>query len=322
LPFWELCGFLYVKKEGTILKHWHYALMVFIGGSCYGVLSTFVKFAYSANLSTPEVTGGQYFFGAVLIWIIFLFTKKRKLTFTQTSKLLLSGIPFGLTSLFYYQSLQRLDAALAIVFLFQFVWIGTVFDWIFNKKRPSKEKLVSITILLIGSVLAANIVLQEGSVPSWQGGIWGLLAAVSFTASVFLSGSVEKDIPPVQKSALLSTGALIVVFALYPPTFLFDVSVLSNLAPYGVLLGLFGVALPPLLFSIGMPHIGPGLGTILVASELPVAVTLSSFVLLEHISWTQWMGVLLILIGIVSGNVKSDKGKSKSFDKEMLAHEM
>ncbi|MFD0826351.1 EamA family transporter [Neobacillus sp. M.A.Huq-85] len=302
------------------MKPLHYAFIVFLGGSCYGVLSTFVKLAYSAGFSAPEVAGGQFFFGTLLIWLVFLFTKKGKVTFKQIFKLLLSGIPVGLTGLFYYQSLQTLDASLAIIFLFQFIWMGTLFEWIFHRKRPSKDKLFSIAILFVGSGLAANLISQGGAALSLQGAIWGLLAAFMHTTFIFLSGSVEKDTSPVLKSALLTTGALIVVFALYPPTFLFDYSVLTGLAPYGLFLGFFGVALPPLLFSIGMPHIGPGLGTILVASELPVAVTLSSFVLAEPISWYQWIGVFIILGGIISGNVRYGKRKIHSFDEQKMAH--
>lgn len=291
------------------MKNWYYALAVFLGGCCYGVLSTFVKLAYSAGFSSPEVTGGEYFFGTVLICTVVIFTKKEKLTFNQIFKLILSGIPFGLTGLFYYQSLKTLNASLAIIFLFQFVWIGTLFDWIFNKKRPTKEKIISIFVLIVGSVLAANIITQQSTVISLQGTIWGLLAALTYTTSIFLSSSVEKDTSPVLKSALFSIGALIVVFALFPPTFLLNLSTLKRLTPYGLILGVFGVVLPPLLFSIGMPHIGPGLGTILSASELPVAVTMSLIFLSEHVNWVQWMGVSLILVGIIGSNIKLKKGK-------------
>ena len=299
--------FLRFKEGGVNLKKWHYALIVFLGGCCYGILSTFVKLAYSAGFSSSEVTGGQYFFGTVLIWGAALFTKKKKLSLKQTLNLVLSGIPFGLTGLFYYQSLKTLDASLAIIFLFQFVWIGAIFDWIFNKKRISKQKLMSISIVLIGSVLAAGVLSHKGGIFSWQGAIWGLLASFTYTVSIFLSSSVEKDTPPVLKSALLSTGALIVVFLLFPPKFLFDFSVLKGLTQYGLILGLFGVCLPPLLFSIGMPHVGPGMGTILSASELPVAVTLSSLVLSEHVNSIQWMGVILIFIAIIGSNISSEK---------------
>ena len=293
------------------MKTWQYALIVFLGGCCYGVLSTFVKLAYSAGYSVTEVTGGQYLFGALLTWVLVIFTKKQTITLNQAFKLLLSGIPFGLTGVFYYQALQTLNASLAIIFLFQFVWIGTLFEWIFYKKKPMKGKIAAIGILIIGSILAADLVAKSEAALSLQGAAWGLLSALTFTTFIFLSSSVGKDTPPVLKSAFLSTGGLIVVLLVYPPLFLFDLPVLMGVAPYGLFLGLFGVALPPLLFSIGMPHIGPGLGTILTASELPVAVIMSALILAELVSFSQWLGVVIILSGIVLGNVKL-KGKIKS----------
>jgi drug/metabolite transporter (DMT)-like permease len=285
------------------MKTWQYALIVFLGGCCYGVLSTFVKLAYSANYSVTEVTGAQYLFGVLLTWVLVMFKKKQKISLNQTFKLLLSGIPFGLTGVFYYQALQTLNASLAIIFLFQFVWIGTLFEWVFNKKKPTKGKITSIGILIIGSILAAGLFAKNEVALSLHGSAWGLISALTFTTFIFLSSSVGKDTPPVLKSAFLSTGGLIVVLLVYPPMFLVDLPVLMGVAPYGLLLGLFGVALPPLLFSIGMPHIGPGLGTILTASELPVAVTLSALILAEFVSFSQWLGVVIILIGIVAGNL-------------------
>ncbi|QTD40997.1 DMT family transporter [Sporosarcina sp. Te-1] len=291
------------------MKTWHYALVVFFGGCCYGILSTFVKLAYLAGFSVNEVIGSQYFFGTLLTWVLFLFTKKKKITLNQTFKLLLSGIPLALTSIFYYQALQTLSASLAIIFLFQFVWIGTLFEWILYKKKPQIGKMISIAILLIGSVLAASIILEGGFVLSWPGTVWALLAAFTFTTFIFLSSAVGKDTPCILKSALLSTGGLVVVLLLFPPMFLFDLPVLMGVAPFGLLLGLFGVVFPPLLFSIGMPNIGPGLGTILTSSELPVAVTMSSLILAEQVSWSQWIGVILILVGIIVGNINFKRQK-------------
>lgn len=294
------------------MKFWHYALIVFLGGCSYGVLSTFVKLAYAAGFTVSAVTGGQYLFGALLTWLAVLFTKKIKLTRIQTSKLILSGVPFGLTGIFYYQALQTLSASLAIVFLFQFVWIGTLLEWIFHKKKPTKTKLISIALLLAGSALAANILFQERLALSWQGSLWGMLAASSFSTFIFLSGSVEKDTPPILKSALLSTGAVLTVFIVFPPTFLLDLDVFMGIIPYGLALGIFGGVLPPLLYSIGMPRVGSGLGTILTSSELPVVVAMSAFVLGEPISWPQWLGVIIILGGIVNSNIRFKPSKPKS----------
>lgn len=306
----DSCVVFLCKKGGLILNKWKYTSIVFLGGCCYGILSTFVKLAYSAGYSVTEVTGGQYLFGTLMTWLLILFTKKKKITRSLTLKLLLSGIPFGLTGAFYYQSLQTLNASLAIILLFQFVWIGTLFELIFYKKKPNKEKLLSIFILLVGSILAGGIISEGGIELSWKGTIWGLLSALTFATFIFLSGSVGKDTPPLLKSALLSTGALVAVFLMYPPIYLFDLPKLVGVVPYGSILGLFGVFLPPLLYSIGMPQIDPGLGTILTASELPVAVSMSALVLGESVGWSRWMGVILILIGIMVSNVRQSKAKT------------
>lgn len=61
---------------------------------------------------------------------------------------------------------------------------------------------------------------------------------------------------------------------------------------------MFGAFLPPVLFAIGVPHIGEGLTGILGASELPVAVFLSAIVLHEHVSALQWAGVMLVMLGV------------------------
>lgn len=88
------------------------------------------------------------------------------------------------------------------------------------------------------------------------GNAWGM----QLFTFVFLSSTVVKESPPLLKSALLSTGGVLTVFAVFPPTFLMDMDVFTGLIPYGLALGIFGVVLPPLLFSIGMPHVAPDWG--------------------------------------------------------------
>lgn len=286
------------------MNKWNYMLIVLLGGCCYGILSTFVKLAYAAGYSVTEVIGGQYLFGAVMIWFLVFITGKKRITRNQIIKLILSGIPFGLTGGFYYQSLQTLHASLAIIFLFQFIWMGSLLERVFYKKKPSKEKWISIVLLLVGSLFAGGLLSEGGIHLTLEGTIWGLLSALTFATFIFLSGSVGKDTQPLLKSALLTTGGLLTVSIMFPPIYLLDLPILMGVAPYGIVLGLFGAVLPPLLFSIGMPRIGSGLGTILTASELPVAVFMSAFILNEQVSSSQWAGVMLILTGIVISQVR------------------
>jgi drug/metabolite transporter (DMT)-like permease len=285
------------------MKTWYYALLVVLGGCSFGILSTFVKLAYSAGFTMAEVTGSQALYGTLIIWLLTLFTKKVMVRPLQALKIILGGIPMGLTGILYYQSLETLNASLAIIFLFQFIWIGTLLEWGILKKKPTLVKIFSIIILLAGSLLGAGIFADGLQSMTWQGAAWGMLAATSFSTFLLISSVLEKQIPPFQRSALLSTGALIITFLLFPPLFLMDGTTLAGVSSFGIILGVFGVVIPPLLFSIGMPHIGPGLGSILTSSELPVAVLMSAIVLSEPVDWIQWTGVILILLGILFSNL-------------------
>lgn len=173
--------------------------------------------------------------------------------------------------------------------------------------------MLSIIILLFGSILAAGLVLNGAKELSLVGTAWGMLSACTFSIFILVSGAVGNGTPPILKSALLSTGALSIVAILFPPLFLFNIPVLLELSSYGLVLGFFGVVLPPLLFSIGMPYVGPGLGTILSASELPVAVIMSAIILGENVHIFQWFGVFLILAGIMFGNASFIKRKMGTY---------
>lgn len=287
------------KIGGLYVKQWIYALLAFLGGVSFGIPSTFVKIAYENGFTTAEVVGIQYFIGALLLWIAMFWGKKEKVTFPTIIKLLLSGAPMALTGVFYYQSLIYLDASIAIIILFQFTWMGVIAEWIIDKKQPTKEKLLSVSLLFIGSLLAVNVTGASLTALPIQGILWGLLGAMSFTAFIFVSGKVGVHIHPVRKSMLMSTGALMIIIVIYPPTFLWNGSIGEGLWIWGLILGIFAVVLPPFLFSISMPKIGSGLGTILSASELPTAICMSMIVLQEKVVFMQWIGVLLVLLGIV-----------------------
>lgn len=285
---------------------WKYAFLVFLGGCSYGVVSTFVKLAFSEGFNVSDVTGSQYFFGAVMLWIISIFVPKNKLSWKQWLILLLSGIPMGATGIFYNQSLEYVDASFAIILLLQFTWIGMILQYVLDKNKPTRKNMVATIIILIGSVLASGF-LKSNITFSLVGVGWGLLAALSFAFFIYISGRSTISVHPIMKSAIMTTGATILIFILLPPLFLFNGAILNGLLPYALFYGFFGTLVPPLLFNIGMPKVGSALGNILSASELPTAVLMSTFVLKEVVTFSQWIGVIAILIGIAYPNLPKPK---------------
>ncbi|OMF38393.1 EamA family transporter [Paenibacillus sp. FSL H8-0548] len=310
-----------------------YILSVFFGAASYGILSTIVVLAYGNGYKLGEVVGSQLLTGFILAWMLALFMKWRdakgkgvskrsiasatnhskKMTWKQRLLLMAAGTPTAITGILYYQSLQYIPASLAIILLFQFTWIGVLIQAISQRKRPNGIMLLTIAILFGGTMLAAGLIEQGAGKFNATGVVLGLLSALSYSLFILFSGKAVPSVHPAYRSAWMITGGLVLVFILFPPAFLFNGLLWSSLMFYGFLLGLFGAFIPPVLFAIGVPHIGEGMAGILGASELPVAVMLSAFILNEHVSVLQWAGVAVVLIGIAIPELIKRKRKLNGF---------
>lgn len=284
-----------------MLKY-RYPLLVFLGGACYGILSTIVKIVYAAGIDRTGVSSGQLFFGIVLLLVPAWHARPQHLTVRQLLAMLAAGMPTGFTTLFYYHSLETVSASLAVVLLFQYILFAMLFDTLLHRRRPSRQKILALLLLLPGSLLASGVLTGAGLAADARGIVFGLLAALSYAVLLLTSGTVAHDVPPVFKAGIMACGGGIPVFLALPPTFLTSGAAFLSVLPYGLPLGLLGVTLPPLLYAIGIPHTGVGLAGILTSSELVIAMISACFVLGEAVSLLSWVGIAMILCGIVIGN--------------------
>ena len=263
-----------------------YSLLVLLGACSYGILAIFVKLAYAEGFSLGEVIGSQYLFGWIILLTITLLFSRHRVPLKQALLLFVAGTSASFTGIFYYASLKTVPASIAIILLFQFVWVGIIIEAVATKTLPSREKVISVILLLIGTFLSSGLLEKSAGDFDMTGIILGLLSAVTFATYIVVSG------------VLLMAGALTLVMIVFPPTFIFNGAISQGLWKYGLGLGIFSIVIPSIAFTIGIPKIGSGLATILGAAELPVTTIMSVFVLKEAVLSSQWFGVSLILIGI------------------------
>ncbi|CAA9202204.1 hypothetical protein FLA105534_03975 [Flavobacterium bizetiae] len=284
------------------------SLFIALGASSYGMLATSVKMAYQEGFSTAEVTLSQYILGFSGLLILSLFSKTKqkvkteKSSFKSVFKLILAGTSLGLTSTFYYLSVQYVPVSVAIVLLMQTVWMGVIAEMIIYKKIPGLRKIISVFIILIGTVLATNL-LQESVIINWTGFFWGLMAALSYTATMYSSNNIELDSPPLRRSLFMILGGFIVIALIFHSSINAHFST-GIFMRWGIVLSLFGTILPPLLFTRGMPLTGMGLGAIIASVEIPVSILVAYIWLKEPVDFMQWMGVILILFAVVLMNIR------------------
>ena len=285
--------------------------LVGFGATSYGMLATFVKMAYGEGFTTPEVTTAQFVYGLLGLLLINLFQKaKKRNEVVKASKknigqLMLAGTSLGMTSIFYYLAIKYIPVSIAIILLMQTVWMGVLFEMILEKKIPSTQKIISVVIVLIGTALATNLIENKVTL-DWRGIVLGLLAATSFTTTMFTANRVATHVSPAQRSLYMLLGGAIIIFgfAIATQTTPFNFGIFMK---WGIVLALFGTVIPPLLFNAGFPLTGIGLGSIVSALELPVSVMMAYFLLNEKVNAIQWFGIVLIILAIVIMNVNFKK---------------
>lgn len=295
--------------KGNVFKG---ILLVAIGAASYGILATFVKLANNEGFTTAEVTFAQALLGFVILAAMNILTQKRRLPQARANtkdklKLMLAGTSMGLTSIFYYLAVRYVPVSVCIVLLMQAVWMGVLLESLLEKKFPSAQKLVAVTIVLAGTLLATDLFGAKVRL-HWAGIGFGLLAAVAYSVSIYASQHVATERSPLQRSLFLLCGAVIVVTLVWGPSLLrqFDPAVLWK---WGIVLSVFGTVLPPLMFTKGMPVTGAGLGSIVASVEIPVSVLMAHFLLHEAVNAWQWTGIGLILLAIALMNLRFNRVK-------------
>ena len=286
-------------------------LFVGLGASSYGMLATFVKLAYKENFTTAEVTLSQFALGILGVLILLAFQKMSRpqvivsVQRKSAMQLMLAGTSLGMTSVFYYLAVRYIDVSIGIVLLMQTVWMAAVLESILERKLPSIKTVISIVIVLIGTFLATN--LQENlQTIDYRGVAWGLASAASFTTTMYTSNRIGTELASSQRSLfmLLGGAVVVVIFGMITQTTPFNFDIFAK---WGLLLALFGTILPPILLNAGFPHTGISLGSIVASIELPVSVFMAYLLLSEVVLFSQWMGILLILLAIVFMNIRNEK---------------
>ena len=296
--------------ENKLLKG---ILYVGLGASSYGMLATFVKLAYSDTgiTGTPytpaEIIASQFTIGIVVLLLINLYRKTTrkeapiKISKRHIFQLMLAGTSTGMTSIFYYLAVKYIPVSIGIVLLMQTVWMGVLVEMILLKKRPSSGKLFAVFLVLGGTLMATNL-LNSQAAPDWRGIVLGLMAATSFTTTMFAANRIAVAVPVTARSLFMLLGGAVIVtiFVLATQHTPFNYDIFYK---WGIVLALFGTILPPMLMNSGFPLTGIGIGSIVAAIELPVSVLMAFVLLNEKVIWVQWLGIVIILVAIVIINI-------------------
>ncbi|MGF7025004.1 EamA family transporter [Sphingobacterium sp. HSC-15S19] len=300
-----------------------YIILVALGAISYGTLTSFAKIAYGQGYSAGEITFVQALLGAMILWSLAILRnirKKQKLKLNW--RLVLAGTSMGFSAYCFYYSVKFIPVALAIVLLMQVSWIGIIGEWLIFKKKPSRLEIATSVIIIIGTVLAGNLMHIQSMNFSMTGIALATGAAFLYTIYVLSTSKLGNDTPMLEKSALMTTGSALMILLINFPSITASTHLDFGLLRWGTFLAVFGTVIPPICFTTGMPKIGPGLSTILLTLELPAVVLCAYLILGEKVTVVQIIGIIIMISAIIYLNIvknKREKSKDKLTEKQLLS---
>ena len=285
------------------------ALQVFAGGACYGAMATTYKLAYAAGFTSAQVVASQAWFGFLCFAIAVLVGRVRgrrwqHLAGTQALKLMGLGALTCTTSILYCYAMSVLPAPVALTLLFQFTWMGLVWQTIATRRPPRLMEPASAAVIVLGTVFASGVYRTGLAGYDPVALLCALGAAVSCSLFVTLSGRVKAPCSNEQRGLIVCLGSGIMSLTVCPD-YLVSGVVFQGILPFAAIAGFFGLMCPVLLFGLGSPHLPAGLSTVMAAAELPAGLLIAMVVLGEPLGIVEWLGVAVILAGVCLAQVPS-----------------
>lgn len=271
---------------------------MFVAGSSYGFIVPVIKSASASGILPFSFLPLQYLIALPICIAVVLIRRIKLCAPKQLASMTLLGIFTGGCSLCYYNAVALLPASAALTLLFQYIWVSVLIECLHRRRFPMRSTVVSIVIVLIGTVFATGLL--DGSVGSLDpiGVAFGCGSAVFYALFLYCSGLIATEQPTALRTMMLALGGLLITSIACPSVYvtsLFDASVW----PFAIALSILGILLPTSLINYASPKLSTGMVSIMASSELPVGVLAAWAMMGEAPSPFVLFGSMLVLVGIV-----------------------
>lgn len=277
--------------------------LIGLGAISYGIPGSLFELANHQGVTSGILLVMTFLISCVifnLVGIVVPRHQRHAHSHRQAWIVMLSGTSMAFTNTFYIMALQYISVAVAAVMMMQSVWLSIVLAAIADRVWPSLMQLLSVIVVLAGTVMAAGLLPLDGHVSLFGMGL-AFLAALAYAVTIQFTGGAASDLHPLTKARLMSIGALVLVAAIWGPTI--APSANWGLAlKWGALTSFFVMVFPLTSFSYFMPYLPMGIGPILSSLELPASVIFAFILLRQTVTPLQMMGVAIIITTVIVTN--------------------
>lgn len=285
------------------------SILLGLAGCSYALYLTIIKLANYAGYYRAELMTGQYLIAMLILGVLLLFKYKKgervKLKFNQIFKFMIIGFFAFACGVCMYENVALTSTSFAVTMMFQYVWIGILFDCILTRSLPSKRVIAATILVVAGTPLAAGFFSSTTNITP-VGLMWGIAAAMFYAAMLWSSARFETEVP-----ALTRTFWTVVSQTLFASLVSLNFYTVALQDPglfiYVVPLALTAGIIPVLLIMKNSPLVSIGITNIMTGSELPVVVIFGVVILGESLTVLHAIGVIVICAGIIVANWDSAK---------------
>ena len=242
----------------------------------------------------------RFFSAAIIMFIILLFTRKLDIKFAN-KRIWGLGILNGVSYLLQYVGMAFTAASKSSLLVnLTAVWVAII-SWFLLKERFGKKKLLGIILSIIGVFLiTTNLNFSELAKGMFLGDILVLSSGVGWSFFIIYN---KKYIDDAENSFQFMAWVLFITVIPLIPFIPLSSSVSLNLpieAWFAIAYtALFCWIVPYSLWLKGLKHISSVTSTVVLLTEVVVAIIISYFMLNEIFTLISSAGALIILLAIV-----------------------
>lgn len=274
------------------------SVLVFLAGSSYGFIVPVIKMGADNGIYVAMLLPLQYLFAFIVFAIVMV---ARRIPWTspkRLAKMAVLGLFTGGTSICYYTAVTLLPSSAALTLLFQYVWISVLIESIHKRKLPTASSVISIIVILIGTVFATGLL--DGSVGALDplGIVFGSGSALFYALYLYFSGVIGVGESTVLRGAMLAAGGVLITSIVSPAAYATAIQS-PEVCLYSMALSCLGILIPTTIINFASPKLSAGMVSIMASSELPVGILAAWAMVADVPSPLVLFGAFLVLAGIL-----------------------
>ena len=257
----------------------------------FGSIGLFVR---NIELASSQIALVRGFVGAFILFIAMVFLHKKINRNALIKNLLIAGVAIGFNWIFLFQAYNYTTIATATLTYYLAPTFVVLLSPFILKESLSLFKIICVILSLLGMALVAGIFNDNQSgVNDFIGVLYGISAAL-FYAIVVLANKFFKDISAIDSSIaqLLLASIILLPYVIYQGNS-WSMSGFSLLSL--VILGIIHTGIAYLLYFSSLQELPAQKVAIFSYLDPVTAIILSTVLLAEPMSISQWIGAILIL---------------------------